>query len=196
MDNERISILRDAVVQGIVDYDKLPSNLRGMLTAYDKVLKQNAFKEYNPAQEFVTGFATGFVAAVEAVEAVGVVGGYIAYKGVKATPTTQYSKPISPELPKTKSGFQFMPTAYSKFFERFQGKISLDRFDSLLHSPDAIRVFDSRSGNINIYNSTELSKNLLRITVAPDGKRIVSTGFESLNRINNLIERGEFIKLN
>ena len=80
--------------------------------------------------------------------------------------------------------------------DRFKGKLTLDRLDELMHSKDAIRVMDNRTGNINVYVKSEFSKSsLLRTTVAPDGKRIVSVGFEPLKRINKFIDSGGFTKI-
>ncbi len=80
--------------------------------------------------------------------------------------------------------------------DRFGGKLTLNRLDELIDSSDAMRVIDSRSGNINIYVNSEFSsKNLMRITVPTDGQRIVSVGFERLNRINKFIDAYTFIPL-
>ena len=98
---------------------------------------------------------------------------------------------------KTKSGFTL--TKHAKDLlgnDRFKGKLTVARLDELMHSKDAIRVMDNRTGNINIYAKSEFSKNsLLRTTVAPDGKRIVSVGFEPLKRINKFIDSGGFTRI-
>ena len=74
--------------------------------------------------------------------------------------------------------------------------MSLERLDELINSKDAIRVIDRRTNNINIYVESEFSnKNLFRVTVPMDGKRIVSTGFERLNRINKFIDNNNFIPI-
>ena len=79
---------------------------------------------------------------------------------------------------------------------RFDGKLTLERVDELINSKDAIRVIDSRSGNINVYVNSEFSKSsLLRITVPTDGKRIVSLGFEPLKRIENFINNNTFVPI-
>lgn len=79
---------------------------------------------------------------------------------------------------------------------RFGGKLTLNRLDELINSSDATRVIDGRSGNINIYVNSEFSsKNLMRITVPMDGQRIVSVGFERLNRITKFIDTGKFIPI-
>jgi hypothetical protein len=65
-----------------------------------------------------------------------------------------------------------------------------------MHSKDAIRVIDTRTGNINVYVESELSsRSLTRVTVPLDGKRIISIGFEPLKRVDKFINKGDFIPL-
>lgn len=73
------------------------------------------------------------------------------------------------------------------------GKLSPGDFQRLANNPSAQRVFDARSGNINVIQNVE--GKLLRITVPRDEMKIISVGPIRPNQVTNRIESGDFIPL-
>lgn len=98
--------------------------------------------------------------------------------------------------PKLKSGFQFTKHAYDMWVERFKGQLPLDKLDKLMNASNTLRYYDTKSGNINIYLTSEYSESsLMRITISSTGKRIVSLGFEGAKNIAKYFTKGRLIKL-
>lgn len=73
------------------------------------------------------------------------------------------------------------------------GKLSPDDLQWLANNPAAQRVFDARSGNINVIQDVE--GKLLRITVPRDEVKIISVGPIRPNQVTNRLESGDFIPL-
>lgn len=76
---------------------------------------------------------------------------------------------------------------------RLQGKITNDDLQQLANNPNAMRVLDNRSGNINVIQ--EVEGKTLRITVPRDDMKIMSVGPIRPNQVNNLLEKGDFTPL-
>lgn len=73
------------------------------------------------------------------------------------------------------------------------GKLTTDDLQRFVNNPLAQRVFDARSGNINVIQNIEGT--LLRITVPQDAMRIISVGPIRSNQVQNLISKGDFVPL-
>jgi hypothetical protein len=73
------------------------------------------------------------------------------------------------------------------------GKFTPQRLHDLVNSPTARRVFDSRTGNVNIIQ--EVEGRLIRITVAGDKFKIISVGPIQERNILNLIENGGYVPI-
>ncbi len=61
------------------------------------------------------------------------------------------------------------------------------------NNPNATRVLDNRSGNINVIQ--EVEGKTLRITVPRDDMKIISVGPIRPNQVQNLLEKGDFTPL-
>lgn len=73
------------------------------------------------------------------------------------------------------------------------GKLTAPDLLRLANAPAAQRVFDARSGNINIIQ--EVNGVLLRITVPRDAMKIISVGPIRPNQVTNRLSSGDFISL-
>lgn len=73
------------------------------------------------------------------------------------------------------------------------GKLNADDLKRLANSPDAQRIFDARTNNINIIQ--EVDGVLLRITVPKDELKIISVGPIRPNQLRNRIMAGDFIPM-
>lgn len=99
---------------------------------------------------------------------------------------------------KTSSGWLITDHAAQALMSknRFDGMMSIDELDDYLESRFEIIVMDRRQkhfGNINAYVESPYSdSSLLRITVSPRGKRLVSIGFQARKDIYNFIDWGDF----
>lgn len=76
---------------------------------------------------------------------------------------------------------------------RLQGKLTNDDLQQLANKPNAMRVLDNRSGNINVIQ--EVEGKTLRITVPRDDMKIISVGPIRPNQVQNLLEKGDFTPL-
>ena len=76
---------------------------------------------------------------------------------------------------------------------RLQGKLTNDDLQQLANNPNATRVIDNRSGNINVIQ--EVEGKTLRITVPRDDMKIISVGPIRPNQVQNLLEKGDFTPL-
>lgn len=76
---------------------------------------------------------------------------------------------------------------------RLQGKLTIDDLQQLANNPNATRVLDNRSGNINVIQ--EVEGKTLRITVPRDDMKIISVGPIRPNQVQNLLEKGDFTTL-
>ncbi|MBV1928596.1 MAG: hypothetical protein KUG81_03690 [Gammaproteobacteria bacterium] len=76
---------------------------------------------------------------------------------------------------------------------RLQGKLTNDDLQSFANNPNATRVLDNRSGNINVIQGVE--GKTLRITVPRDDMKIISVGPIRPNQVNNLLKKGGFTPL-
>ena len=118
---------------------------------------------------------------------------YDSISGVGATTAIAISRQVYPKL---KSGFEFTKHAYEMWVDRFQGKLPLNKLDKLMNSANTLRYYDNRSGNINIYLSSEYSRSsLMRITISSSGKRIVSLGFEGTKNIAKYVKNGKMVQM-
>jgi len=77
---------------------------------------------------------------------------------------------------------------------RLQGKLSPERLQELANTPNATRVLDNRTGNINVIQ--EIEGKTIRITVPRDDMKIISVGPIRTNQVKNLINKGDFTPLN
>ena len=76
---------------------------------------------------------------------------------------------------------------------RLQGKLTNDDLQQLANNPNATRILDNRSGNINVIQ--EVEGKTLRITVPRDDMKIISVGPIRPNQVKNLLEKGDFTPL-
>ncbi|WP_369964585.1 VENN motif pre-toxin domain-containing protein [Rahnella sp. AN3-3W3] len=73
------------------------------------------------------------------------------------------------------------------------GKLNAAELQKLANNPAAVRVYDARSGHINVIQSVD--GKLLRITVPNNEMKIISVGPIRPNQVKNLIEKGSFVPL-
>ncbi|HDL7417245.1 TPA: VENN motif pre-toxin domain-containing protein [Yersinia enterocolitica] len=73
------------------------------------------------------------------------------------------------------------------------GKLNVAELQKLANNPAAVRVYDARSGHINVIQSVD--GKLLRITVPNNEMKIISVGPIRPNQVKNLIEKGSFVPL-
>lgn len=73
------------------------------------------------------------------------------------------------------------------------GKFNAADLQKLVNNPDAVRVYDARSGHINVIQTVD--GKLLRITVPNNEMKIISVGPIRPNQVKNLIEKGSFVPL-
>lgn len=73
------------------------------------------------------------------------------------------------------------------------GKLNATELQKLANNPAAVRVYDARSGHINVIQSVD--GKLLRITVPNNEMKIISVGPIRPNQVKNLIEKGSFVPL-
>ncbi len=73
------------------------------------------------------------------------------------------------------------------------GKLNAAELQKLANNPAAVRVYDTRSGHINVIQSVD--GKLLRITVPNNEMKIISVGPIRPNQVKNLIEKGSFVPL-
>lgn len=76
---------------------------------------------------------------------------------------------------------------------RLQGQLNNDDLQVLANNPNALRVLDNRSGNINIIQ--EVEGKTVRITIPTDEDKIISVGPIRPNQVKNLLEKGDFTPL-
>ncbi|EOA2915272.1 hypothetical protein WFK62_01435 [Yersinia enterocolitica] len=73
------------------------------------------------------------------------------------------------------------------------GKLNAAELQKLANNPAEVRVYDARSGHINVIQSVD--GKLLRITVTNNEMKIISVGPIRPNQVKNLIEKGSFVPL-
>lgn len=73
------------------------------------------------------------------------------------------------------------------------GRLTLSDLERLANNPQARRVYDARSGNINVIQ--EVEGRLIRITGPGNAHKIISVGPIRANQVENLIRSGDFIPL-
>lgn len=73
------------------------------------------------------------------------------------------------------------------------GEFNAADLQKLVNNPDAVRVYDARSGHINVIQTVD--GKLLRITVPNNEMKIISVGPIRPNQVKNLIEKGSFLPL-
>jgi filamentous hemagglutinin len=73
------------------------------------------------------------------------------------------------------------------------GEFNAADLQKLVNNPDAVRVYDARSGHINVIQTVD--GKLLRITVPNNEMKIISVGPIRPNQVKNLIEKGSFVPL-